>query len=129
MGDYQRTKNNKYFLPTAVYNKAIWEIRDYYRLRAESESILEESPDPPDGLPRGTSVGNEVESKAIKREKLKWKIEVIESNLEIIPEEYRRGVWKNIQYRTPYPKNADRTTYSRYKSQYINAIATEMELI
>lgn len=33
MRDYQRRKNNKYYLPKSVYHRTLWVIRDYERMK------------------------------------------------------------------------------------------------
>ena len=96
MKDYQRIKGNKYILPNAVYMQTIWILRDYPRMRQEADAILHESPPPPDGQPRGTGKGDDVFTKAARREDLLRKTSAIENALGSIPKEYRQGVWRNV---------------------------------
>ena len=42
--------------------------------------------------------------------------------------EYRRGVYENIAYRTPFPDTAARSTYSEWKQRLIFFVAKEMNL-
>jgi len=55
-------------------------------------------------------------SEKINYTELVKEIKVIEEALLDLPEEYRSGVWNNILFGSPYPIDADRTTYGRYKS-------------
>ena len=129
MRDYQRSKNNKYILPTAVYHQTLWQIRDYYRLKAEADAILEASPAPPDGQPRGTDISDMVANKAERRENTLAKIKILDDNKMAIPEEYREGIWNNIQFGSAYPLDADRTTYGRYKSMFVFNVAKDFYLL
>lgn len=43
--------------------------------------------------------------------------------------EYRRGVYENIAYRKPFPSDASRATYSRYKQKMIFHTARELHLV
>ena len=127
--DYQRIKKNKYRLPHDAYHATLWAIRGYERMKAEAEAILEESPPPPDGQPRGTGKGDEVASKAQRREEYLRKISAIDEAFEIVPPEYRRGVWRSIVYFDPFPVDADRSTYGRWKSRFVYEAATRLGII
>lgn len=129
MRDYQRTKNNKYLLPTAVYHAVIWQVRDYYRMKDEADAIIESSPPPSDGMPKGTAVGDQVLNKALRRAEYVEKIKEIDAALEDVPKEYRRGVWHNIQWRDPFPLDADRSTYARWKSRFLMDVAYRLGLL
>ena len=129
-GEYQRQKNNKYILPTAVYNHTIWQIRDYRRLKEALAAIPQESPEPLDGMPRGRGgVGDPVYAKAVKMAAIRRVVDAIESELKAIPSEYRRGVWESIQERKRFPNDADRSTYGRYKSKYVYSVAVRLNYI
>lgn len=128
MRDYQRQKNNKYILPRAVYNQTLWRIRDYYRLKETADDFLSTSA-VMDGLPRGGGISDKTASAAEKREKYLKDVKVIESELKLIPEEYQKGVWSSIMFGTAYPDDADRSTYSRYKSKFIFGVANKFELV
>lgn len=128
MRDYNR-KKGKYILPYSVYHQTLWIIRDYDRMREELHDIATSSPAPPDGLPKGSNISDEVFKKVKKREALYEKVSAIESELKLIPAEYREAVWKNIQTRKPFPLDAGRATYSRYKSRYIYKVAEKLKII
>lgn len=129
MRDYQRTKNNKYILPSAVYHQTIWIIRDYYRMKQEASDILTESSAATDGMPHSANSPIDVVTrKAIKREKLIEKTTAIEAALSSIPSEYQKPIWKNILYGIPFPSNADRSTYGRNKAKFIASTAERLGL-
>ena len=108
-GLYQRQKNNKYILPAAVYNKTIWQIRDYYRLKEAQDSIIYQRGSS-DGTPRGSGVGDPTFYKA---EKLARALDI----------------WDSIQFRSPYPIDADRSTYGRLKSRFVYTVAKKLDYI
>ena len=126
MRDYQRKKNNKYILPSAVYHQTIWAIRDYYRMKQEANDILTETPSALDGMPHGGRSADIVTRKAIRREKLINKISAIDAALSDIPREYQKPIWKNIMYGLPFPPYADRSTYGRNKSKFIAGVAERL---
>lgn len=126
--DYQR-QTGKYILPREVYNQTIWLIRDYNRLKAEAEAILDESPAPADGMPKNPGVSDPVVAKALKRERIKVKVDAIETEIERVPTEYRSGVWNNIIYRRPFPNDASRSTYGMWKSRFVCGVAVKMDYI
>lgn len=130
IGEYQRQKNNKYILPTAVYNHTIWQIRDYRRLKEALEAIPQESPAPPDGMPKAQyATGDPVYAKVAKMETIRHVVDAIEEELKAIPQEYRRGVWESIQERKRFPDDADRTTYGRYKSRFVYGVASRLNYV
>ena len=46
-----------------------------------------------------------------------------------VPKEYRKGVWNNIQNRCPFPIDADRSTYARWKSKFIRDVAVSLGMV
>lgn len=126
MRDYQR--KGKYILPQAVYHTAIWRIRDYYRIKKLAEDIINENA-AMDGLPKSNAISDTVAQKTIKREKYLSEIKQIDNALLEIPQEYRNGVWNNIQFRSLFPNDAGRTTYGKYKSKFICCVAKNLKLI
>lgn len=130
MKEYQRKKNNKYILPQAVYLVTIWTIRDYQRMKDEYSAIGSVSSPVIDGMPHGQGgTSDPTLSQASKAASLAEKIEAIETARNNIPREYRRGVWESIQYRSPYPMDADRSTYGRAKSRFVYEVAEALYLI
>ena len=128
MRDYQRRKT-KYILPRTVYHQTIWRIRDYYRLKELAECLIECKESDLDGMPRGNETSDKVGSTVIKREKFVKEVCLINDSMKEIPQEYRSGVWNNIQFYQPYPMDADRATYGRYKSKFIYKVAEKLGLI
>lgn len=129
MRDYQREKNNMHRLPNAVYKQALWQIRDYYRMKEELQDILDESPSPPDGMPHGSGIGKPVEAVVIRREKYADKVRAIEKALDLVPEEYQAGVWKAVQFSAPYPDDAHRNTYGIWKARFVYAVADYLGIV
>lgn len=122
--DYQRTKNNKYILPRAVYHQTIWRIRDYYRLKCEADYLLSTSAvNTENESVQNSQISDPVATKAIRREKLLEDVCTVDRALKEIPPEYRKGVWENIMFGKAYPLDADRSTYGRYKSRFVYILA------
>ena len=82
-----------------------------------------------DGMPHGSPSFDAMDKKIIRMDKLKQVIDIVETEKESIPEEYRQAVWNNILYRTAYPSEADRTTYGRWKARMIYNVAKRQGLI
>lgn len=126
---YQRKKNNKYILPATVYNRTIWLIRDYYRLKEKEKDIIGLSNISLDGMPKGSITGDQTSKQAVKLTDIRSITVPVEEELQRIPEEYREGIWENIIYKRAFPMNADRSTYGRYKSKFIYAVAKRVMFI
>ena len=129
MRDYQR-KRGKYTLPREVYLQTLWQIRDYHRLKDMYDAVAEESPAPSDGMPRTKGITSDpTYQKAVKLEHIGRVILAIETARDMVPEEYRPGVWASVMYREPYPIDADRTTYGRWKSKFVYTVAEKLNFI
>lgn len=128
MKDYQPKKQRQYLLPHNTYMETIYIIRSYDSLKQECADILLSSPDHDCG-PSGSGISNEPLSYVIKTEERTRRIDAIDKAMEKIPPEYRRGVYENIAYRKPFPSDAARATYSRYKQRMIYHTARELHLI
>ncbi|MEG1136388.1 MAG: hypothetical protein RSD65_06275 [Anaerovoracaceae bacterium] len=115
-----------YGLTNEIANQVLWLVRDYKRMKTEYNNTIWDSPDPPDGQPRGNSIGDSTSRKAIKMAELFRKLEAIERSKLEIPEQYREGVWNNLLYKTPYPAGADRTTWWRQKTRFVHRVAEKM---
>lgn len=127
--EYQRKKQTKYILPRTVYHQTLWRIRDYYRLKELADNLIECKSGEIDGMPKATGISDKVGNAVVKRERFISDVSCINIELKHIPEEYRNGVWNNIQFGQPYPKDADRTTYGRYKSKFIYNVAERFGLL
>lgn len=126
MKEYQPKKNNPYYLPTTLYMRAVYLIRDYDRLKQEYENLPWESPKPLDGQPRGTGIANPTEQKAIRRAVMLDEMKAIEQAERVIPEEYRRQVFENTKDKKPYPMGASYSTWRRYRQKFIWQVAKNM---
>ena len=129
MREYQRLKQTKYILPRAVYHTALWRIRDYYRIKKLAEDLTNLSSPILDCMPKSNITSDSVAKAVIKREKFIISIKLIDDSLKEIPQEYRMGVWNNIQFGQAYPLDASRATYGRYKSKFIYKVAEKLNLI
>lgn len=118
MGEYQRKRNNPYHLPHNLYMRVLYIIRDYDRLRSERQEIIHASP-VADGMPHGNLQSSITENKAIRLANLNEDCEAVERALLRIPTEYRKGVINNVCYGSPYPVDADYSTYSRWRQRFI----------
>ncbi|MCR5109831.1 MAG: hypothetical protein K6B38_02845 [Ruminococcus sp.] len=127
MRNYQRQKNNPYKLPHHLYMRMLYLVRDYERIRSEREDILNASP-PADGIPH-TGMGNPTEQKAIRLCELGNKCAAIEKAYESIPPEYRKAIWNNICYQSPYPIIAGEATYKRWRCRFIYEVAKNLHEI
>ena len=129
MRNYQRKKNNPYLLPHNLYMRVLYMIRDYDRLREEYHIVLETSPPPPDGMPKGNILLDPTAEKAVRRADLSREIKSIEQARFSVPIEYMDGVWDNIHYGAWFPPDAAECTYRRWKQRYIYHVAKNMNFI
>ncbi|MBS5334172.1 MAG: hypothetical protein KHY62_01470 [Firmicutes bacterium] len=127
--DYQRSKNNPWILPYNLYRQTLYAIRDYERLKEEYEDMLTGSAINIDGQPKGTKIGDPTGTTAARLEKYHDRLKAIEAAKEEIPKEYIKGVWQNIVYGAPFPHDADRTTYGRYKSKFVYEAARQLSFV
>ena len=128
MRDYRRTKQTKYILPATVYHQVLWKIRDYNRMCAEVEDMIQSSGGE-ECYGRSNLPGDPVMRTVIRRERMMQSIDAVDYGLSQIPEVYRKGVWDNIVKRKAYPNHADRSTYGRYKSKFVYCVAEHLGLI
>lgn len=125
MRDYQRQKNNKYLLPSTVYHKTLWTIRDYYRVKESLNDLADTST----GIAYDkdkiqTSDNSDMTfNAAVRYGEAKQIVDTIESARSRMPAEYQQGVWNNILFGNAYPIDADRSTYGRVKSKLIFDVA------
>lgn len=119
-------KKNKYCIPRTVWFRVLWLLRDRDRMEQEADDLIKISTRPVDAISSSGGVHSDPVYRAVaKREHFLKEVDVIDQTLKEVPAEYRSGVWDSIQGR-PYPMNADRTTYSRWKSRYIRDVAVKM---
>lgn len=119
--NYQRQKNNPYKLPHNLYMRMLYLVRDYERIKSQRADILHSSP-AHDGQPH-TGLGNPTENKGIKLAMLDNECSAVEKAIESIPEEYRKGVLRNIKDNERYPITASETTFRRYRYKLTYTLA------
>lgn len=129
MKEYQPKKNNRYHLPNNLYMRTLYLIRDYDRMKEVYVNLPWESPEPPDGQPRGGVGGKPTEVKGVRRAVLFAELEAIEQATMIIPEEYRKEVFLNVKNKEPYPIYANYSTWRRYRQKFIYQVAKNMNWI
>ena len=127
--DYQRKKSNPWILPANLYRQTLYAIRDYDRLKSEYEEEIRLICGVMDGQPRGTKIGDPTANTAIRLERIYSRIKAIEEAKKEIPEEYIKGGWQNILYAAPFPHDAGRATYSRYKSKFVYEVAKKLSFL
>jgi hypothetical protein len=115
-----------YILPREVYMSTLWYIRNYRRWILDKEAIVEASPPPPDGQPRGAAAGDPTSRAAIRLAIVSAKLKPIELALDEIPEEYRAGILGAIIERRRYPDYADLTTWKRWRQRFVFFVAKEL---
>jgi hypothetical protein len=118
-----------YRLPLPIYKRVIWTIKDYPRRKLQYEEIIEASPAPPDGQPRGSATSDPTLSKATRAADISFEIKAIESALEKIPIEYQDGIMNYIIYKMPFPVDANEMTYKRWKKRFVYWTAVKLGII
>lgn len=81
MREYQVKKKNPYWMDREIYMQMFYLVRSYPKLAKKRQNILYASPPPPDGMPRGTSVGNPTEQKAIACEVISRQLSAIDQTI------------------------------------------------
>lgn len=127
--DYQRRKNNKYYLPKTLYRRVLSVIRDYERQKEEISDILFGTSDKDGTAVSGGVAGKPTEDMAIRLDKYRRDTEAVEQGLFKIPEEYRKGVYRNIVYRERFPETAAYRTWLRWKQKYVWYVAKRLNLV
>ena len=127
MRDYQRKKNNPYRLPHELYMRVLYLVRDYARIKAARADILFGTPDR--GGPPVRGHGSPTENKALRLYALGNECDAVDKALASIPKEYRKGVWENIVHSAPYPYDADKETYGRWRRRFLYQVAQNLHLI
>lgn len=131
MKEYQKTKNNPYWIPQNLYMMTVYFIRSYYEMKQAYDNIIDSSP-ANDGQPKGTGIGDPTEAKAEKLEYLFDDITIIEKALKSIPEEYQPLIWENVVHRVPmkmlYTTKTPQTL-SLYRGKFIHKVAELKKII
>lgn len=130
MREYQNKKNNPYLLPHCLYMRTLYIIRDYDRLKAETEQIIHESPLPSDGQPTAHNFnGSSTENKALRLAEIDAEIAAIETALSKLPVFYQLPIKNNILYDIRYPAGASSRTFKRYKQMFVFLVAKKLNFI
>lgn len=113
-------------MPEELYRQTLFMIKDYDRTKEEYDNAIWDSPEPSDGQPRGRNAGDPTSREGMKRAELFRKLQAIEQAKLSLPEDYREGVWNNVLYKIPYPREGHRSTWWRYKIAFIRKVAENM---
>lgn len=113
-------------MPEDLYRRTLSLIQGYERMRKEYDNAIWDSPEPPDGQPRGSNSGDPTSREGLKRAELSRCLQAIEQAKLYIPECYREGVWDNVLLNVPYPQSGHRSTWWRYKAAFIRKVAENM---
>ncbi len=127
--EYQRTKNNPYYLPDTLYKRVIAVIRDYNRQRAEIIEVLYSVPDIENSEISKSGTGKPTEKKADRLWYNQNDVEAVVNGLSSIPEEYQEGVFRNIIYNEKFNNTASYRTWIRQKQRFIYEVAKNLHLI
>ena len=125
-------KSGSYVLPENLWRQTISLIRDYHRLKSEYGDRVDEGMSPSTSeLPAGKTnkTGDPTAVKALKLSSIAERIRAIEKGMLWIPYEYREGIWNHIMNRRYFPKDADRSTYTRWQQRYVYEVARYMHWI
>ena len=135
MRDRQPTKNNYYHLPKTLYNRVLYTIRDYDRLKQSKSEINLNSGNVPYEKVDSNHIGNPTEDKAITLCKIDEDIKAIDFALKRIPEEYATPIFDNIRYGPSclnWVQNKDyasKNTWSMYRVRFIYNVAKNLNLL
>ena len=146
MYDYQLIRKNKLRIPHDVYMQVRYKIEGYERLKQERDEVYAASPAPPDGLPKGSQLGNPTEHKAMLLANIDREISVIESCIADIKRDYGDRVvpdldpiraYRNYEYfncahiRSAYMRDEGpkRRVWHYYKSMLTYLIAHRLYLL
>jgi len=127
--DYQRKKNNPYYLPKSLYRRVLSVIRDYERQKGEITDILYGTADRDGVAVSGGIPGKPTESIAIRLSQYENDVEAVENALNKIPFEYRSGVFRNIERGERFPDTAHYNTWLTWRQRYVWYVAKGLNLI
>lgn len=65
-------------MPEDLYRQTLWMIKGYDRMKTEYDNAIWDSPEPPDGQPRGSNTGDPTSREGLKRAELFRKLQAIE---------------------------------------------------
>jgi len=129
--NYQRTKNNPYFLSREIYNQVLWIVKGYETTRQDYYNIIGYSLPVMSGMPRGTTALRPTESKAFKVATVKFaQLSAVEKAFESIPPELQSGIYQKLAHDTPYDtESIGRAVWSDYEAEYLYHVARLLNMI
>ena len=129
MRDYQRTRNNSFWLPDDIYRRALAHVRAYPELCRRRDEIIFSS-NSWDGA-RRRGVGKPTEAKAMRLDRISDDIGAVDRALSKIPREYRQGLIDNIAFGKPMHAlpGACVETWSRWRARLLWQLAKNMKWI
>ena len=122
---YQHTKNNPFKLPHNTYMSMRYLLRDYERLRKELLSYTGSY----DERMRAGVARRQPESDPEYVHELTRVLCAIGGAMQLIPEEYRRGLWRYIRYGESYSSYAHRNTWRKWHNRLCFHTAEKLDLV
>lgn len=103
--------------------RALYFAKGYYRLKREADELIAQAP-VMDGQPRGTVTSDPTAAAAIRRERIRREISIIEGALLDIEPEFRSGILANVVEGVPMWKieGASERTWSRKRRVFLAGI-------
>lgn len=103
--------------------RALYFAKAYDRLVKEADALIAQAP-MQDGQPRGTKTGDPVAAAAIRRERIRHEISIIEGALNDIEPEFRAGVLDNVCRGVPMHRldTASESTWKRKRRVFLAGI-------
>lgn len=103
--------------------RALYFVKGYDRMKREADELIAQAP-VMDGQPRGTQTGDPVAAAAIRRERIRHELSIIEGALLEIEPEYRAGVLDNVaRGRRMYDiEGASVSTWKRKRLMFLAAV-------
>ena len=103
--------------------RALYFAKAYDRLVREADELVVQAP-VQDGQPRGTKTGDPVAAAAIRRERIRHEISIIEGALNDIEPEFRAGVIDNVCRGVPMHRLdlASESTWKRKRRVFLAGI-------
>lgn len=117
MNQYSEQYRKKY----AKRRELLWRIRaEFLDSLREREEVLEASPAPTDGQPRGTVTSNPTQQKAVRLTEVGRFYDAVMASLRVIPENYRDEILMAAVYGQPYPDWAAKKTFAKWMRIFLD---------
>jgi len=125
MRNYQPSKNNNYKLAHSLFMHMVYLVKDYPRMKSEINDVINSVPN---ALEQSSNnhFSDPTGNKVVKIEKMSTECKAVELALDDLPIEYRKSVFDKVCHNSPYPIDADRTTYGRWKCRFLWNIAKNL---